>query len=74
MVFGELCGMCSGERNLNKHSLLRFLSILRSFYQECCEVFQGLQRKTGPCRTFCPYIYIYIRFFNIVTSRFDIKE
>ena len=65
------CGLCSAlwymlQRNLNtetqKSEQTLFaqisVSILRFFNHVCCKVFQGLQHKTGPCRTLVCSIYL----------------
>ena len=59
VVYELLCGTCSGgililrQRNLSKQCLLRFLCPnIKIFYCMCCEAYQGLQHKFGPCRTF----------------------
>ena len=57
MVFEEFCGTCGEgifilrQRNLNKQRLLKIFYLnIKTFYRVCCEVFQELQPKTGPCR------------------------
>ena len=48
VVVGEKLFGTYGGGNLISFSV----SILRYFYRVCCEAFQGLQHKIGPCRTF----------------------